>query len=89
MHCEAVTTGTCCGSMKRHPTISECKCIPKGPFLQGKTELVEPTGGAFLLSKCHGLMAHWRGGERVEKSLLELMAYESVANCMVALAVLL
>ena len=64
LHAEAVTTGTCCGSMKRQPTISECKCIPKGPFVQGKTELVDwkggkPTGGAFHLGKCHSPLKGW------------------------------
>ena len=54
LHGEAATTGTSCESMKRQSTISECKSIPKGPFVQGETKLIDwkggrPTGGTFLL----------------------------------------
>ena len=86
LHGEAVTTGTCCGSMKRQPTISECECIPKSPFLLGKTELVDlksgkPTGVWRHLSLEQVSWPTGGGGERVGKSWLELMAYESVVGC--------
>ena len=64
------TTGTCCGSMKRQPTISECECIPKSPFLQGKTEVVDlksgkPTGVWRHLSLEQVSWPTGGGGERV------------------------